>query len=53
MYRLIFLVGFWGGSMEGDVIFMNRNQYSRPMLQCSDKFIDLSKEPDLYIETFV
>ena len=39
--------------MEGDVIFMNRNQYSRPMLQCSDKFIDLSKEPDLYIETFV
>ncbi len=39
--------------MEGDVIFMNRNQYSRPMLQCADKFIDLSKEPDLYIETFV
>ncbi|MCR5831545.1 MAG: HD-GYP domain-containing protein [Lachnospiraceae bacterium] len=39
--------------MEGDVIFMNRNQYSRPMLQCSDRFIDLSKEPDLYIETFV
>ncbi|MCR5672249.1 MAG: HD-GYP domain-containing protein [Lachnospiraceae bacterium] len=39
--------------MEGDVIFMNRNQYSRPMIQCQDKFIDLSKEPDLYIETFV
>ena len=39
--------------MEGDVIFMNRNQYSRPMLQCADKFIDLSKEPDLYIGTFV
>ena len=39
--------------MEGDVIFMNRNQYSRPMLQCGDKFIDLSKEPGLYIETFV
>ena len=39
--------------MEGDVIFMNRNQYSRPMLQCGDKFIDLSREPDLYIETFV
>ena len=39
--------------MEGDVVFMNRNQYSRPMLQCSDRFIDLSKEPDLYIETFV
>ena len=39
--------------MEGNVIFMNRNQYSRPMLQCGDKFIDLSREPDLYIETFV
>ena len=39
--------------MEGDVIFMNRNQYSRPMLQCGDRFIDLSRESDLYIETFV
>ncbi len=39
--------------MEGEVIFMNRNQYSRPMLQCGDKFIDLSREPELYIETFV
>ena len=39
--------------MEGDVIFMNRNQYSRPMLRCGDKFIDLSREPELYIETFV
>lgn len=38
---------------EGDVIFMNRNQYSRPMIQCGSKFIDLSKEPELYIETFV
>lgn len=38
---------------EGNVVFMNRNQYSRPMIQCGDKFIDLSKEPDLYIETFV
>lgn len=39
--------------MEGDVVFMNRNQYSRPMIRCGDKFIDLSKEIDLYIETFV
>lgn len=38
---------------EGSVIFMNRNQYSRPMIQCGDKFIDMSKEKDLYIETFV
>ncbi|MBO4267135.1 MAG: HD-GYP domain-containing protein [Lachnospiraceae bacterium] len=39
--------------LEGDVIFMNRNQYSKPMLQCGDRFIDLSREPELYIETFV
>lgn len=39
--------------LEGNVVFMNKNQYSRPMLQCGDKFIDLSKEPELYIETFV
>lgn len=38
---------------EGDVVFMNKHQYSRPMIQCGDKFIDLSREPDLYIETFV
>ena len=38
---------------EGDVVFMNKNQYSRPMIKCGDKFIDLSKEPTLYIETFV
>ena len=38
---------------EGNVIFMNKNQYSRPMIQCGDKFIDLSKEPNLFIETFV
>lgn len=39
--------------MEGDVVFMNKNQYSRPMLQCGDQFIDLTKETELYIETFV
>lgn len=39
--------------LEGDVVFMNKNQYSRPMIRCGDKFVDLSKEPELYIETFV
>lgn len=39
--------------MEGDVVFMNKNALSRPMIQCRNKFIDLSKEPDLYIESFV
>lgn len=39
--------------LEGDVVFMNKNQYSRPMIRCGDKFVDLSKEHELYIETFV
>ncbi len=39
--------------MEGEVVFMNKNALSRPMVQCRNKFIDLSKEPDIYIETFV
>ena len=38
---------------EGEVIFMNKCQYSRPMIQSGSEFIDLSKRPDLYIETFV
>ena len=38
---------------EGEVVFMNKSQYSRPMIQTSDSFIDLSTERGLYIETFV
>lgn len=38
---------------EGDVVFMNKNQYSRPMINCGGEFVDLSKRPELYIETFV
>lgn len=39
--------------LEGDVIFMNKNSLSKPMIQCGNEFIDLSKEPNIYIETFV
>ena len=39
--------------MEGEVVFMNKNALSRPMIQCRNRFIDLSKETDIYIETFV
>lgn len=39
--------------MEGNVVFMNKNNLSRPMIQCGKQFIDLSREPNLYIETFV
>ena len=39
--------------MEGEVVFMNKTALSRPMIQCRNRFVDLSKEPDIYIETFV
>lgn len=38
---------------EGDVVFMNKNSLSKPMIRCGKEFIDLSKETDIYIETFV
>lgn len=38
---------------EGDVVFMNKNALSKPLIQCGSEFIDLSKEPDIFIETFV
>ncbi len=38
---------------EGDVVFMNKNALSKPMIQCGNEFIDLSRENDIYIETFV
>jgi len=38
---------------EGDIVFMNRNSLSKPLIKCGKTFIDLSKEPSIYIETFV
>ncbi|NLG03207.1 MAG: HD-GYP domain-containing protein [Clostridia bacterium] len=38
---------------EGDVVFMNHTKISRPLIKCGNEFIDLSKEPDIFIETFV
>ena len=38
---------------EGDVVFMNKNALSKTLIQCGNEFIDLSKETNIYIETFV
>jgi len=38
---------------EGEIVFMNPHRYSRPMVQTRNNFIDLSKETDIFIETFV
>lgn len=35
---------------EGDVVFINPQQLSRPMIQCGDTFVDLSKQKDIAIE---
>ena len=35
---------------EGDVVFINPQQFSRPMVKCGDTFIDLSKQKDITIE---
>jgi len=39
--------------VEGTVVFINKNSIAKPMIQCGSEFVDLSKENDLYIETFV
>lgn len=38
---------------EGDIVFINHSCLSRPMIKSGDKFIDLSKEHDLYIEKII
>ena len=35
---------------EGDIIFINKQRLSRPMVKCGNEYIDLSKEKDLKID---
>lgn len=35
---------------EGDVVFINPQQFSRPMIQCGNTFVDLSRQKDIAIE---
>lgn len=39
--------------MEGVIVFINKYNLSRPVVMCKDKFIDLSKQQDLYIEALI
>jgi len=39
--------------MEGDIIYINKQALSRPTIKCGSQYIDLIKEPDLYIEAIV
>jgi len=45
-------VGLSNGK-EGDIIFINKNRLSRPMVKCGDEYIDLSKEKDLRIDRLI
>lgn len=38
---------------RGTIVFINKNIISRPIVKCGDDFVDLSKEPDLYIENIL
>ncbi len=42
-------VGLSNGK-EGDIIFINKQRLSRPMVKCGDEYIDLSKESELTID---
>lgn len=37
----------------GDVVFINRSSLARPTIKCKGDFIDLSTEPNLYIEAII
>lgn len=39
--------------MEGEIVLINKFDLSRPVIKCNDKFIDLSKNRDLYIEALI
>lgn len=38
---------------EGQIIFINKQHLSRPVVQCGDDYVDLSEEPELTIETLL
>lgn len=37
----------------GDVVFINRSSLANPTIKCGSEFIDLSTEPDLFIEAII
>lgn len=39
--------------MEGEIIYINKNNLSRPIVKCGDEFIDLSKRKDVEIKELI
>lgn len=38
---------------RGNIIFINKINLSKPTIQCDDRFVDLSKEKNIFIETIL
>ena len=38
---------------EGDIIFINKDKLSRPIVQCGSEYVNLMEHPDLTIETLL
>lgn len=39
--------------VEGEIIYINKHNLSRPIIKCGDEFIDLSKRKDIAIEELI
>lgn len=38
---------------EGEIIFINKDRLSQPVVQCGSEYVDLAKETNLYIESLL
>lgn len=39
--------------VEGEVVYINRKHLSKPTIKCGNQFIDLAKNPEIYIEALI
>ncbi len=38
---------------EGDIVYINKTRLSRPTINCDGAFVDLTKEPDIFIQAIL
>ena len=38
---------------EGEIIFINKLKFSRPVVRCGNEYVDLAENPTLYIESLL
>ena len=38
---------------EGEIIFINKDKLSRPVVRCGSEYVDLAKESNLYVESLL